>query len=676
LADKTAEAVRLTEVLSSVPQDGAARTALVKHLSDLQMTATELGLVHLGAALDETLSRLERESFGPGSLAAVQALAQRYGSLAAMTSHSGTHRVVPENAPSEDTLQPVADARLRGRIVLVADDEAEVRWLYVGLLREAGARVVEARDGAQALELALGDRPDLILADIVMPRLDGLGLCAAVRREPALDGVPVVLLSWRDDFLHRMRELQANAQGYLRKEVSARQVLDQVSGALEPITKLERLLEGELDVQGDLEAVGVSGLLRAIRRLRPDASVVIQDCWSLFELELHDGRIVDVTRTAIDGAITKGAAALPALVGMSSGRFIVAQRGSELVVDGGVALDGAFASTARRLGTILTSMARHPEYRIEFDEDVLGTYVRHCPARIQELIALLVTGQTPQALWESGAESRSLLDPLLVTLARQGAIRDVLASVRALESTPSAGRTAGHRWELNARRTEQDFRPVVEPIERENVRAQSAVAMQQEPANRVTSSAHPVWRLSAGTRAHAGAGASGFELELHTTSRLLGSGFLVLLSATVVFLVWVLLAPPLVPRARAPAEAPAASATRIAAGAEMAAPPAGASPAGFEPSDVSGTLRFGVDPSLQVGESQGVLELIGSSEIEVEVNGIERGSLPLTVVLDQGRHAVRYRFGPRATYRFYYIQAGTTRAVRAVNQPGGLIDAR
>jgi CheY-like chemotaxis protein len=666
--------MRLTEVVRGAPEDGIARAALAAHLSDLRSTAAELGLAHLEAALDETLTRLEQESFGPASLAAANSLALRYRSLAVMPADSGTHRVVTETARSEDTSRDLADGRLRGRSVLVADDEADVRGLYVGLLREAGARVVEARDGAQALELALGDRPDLILADIVMPRLDGLGLCAAVRREPALDGVPVVLLSWRDDFLHRMRELQANAQGYLRKEVPAPEVLDQVAGALEPLAALESLLEGERDVQGDLEALGVSGLLRAIRRLRPDSSVVFQDPWSLFELELRDGRIVDVTRTAIDGAITKGAAALPALVGMSSGRFVVAQPGSESVGHGD-SLDGAFASATRGLGAILGSLARHPDCRIDFDPDVLGTYVRHSPARVQGVIARLVAGQTPQALWKSGAESRLLLDPLLVTLARQGAIRDVIASVHVSDRAPSAARPADPRWGLNVRRSEQDSSPVVDPIERENFRAQSAAAMHREPANRVARWPHPVWRLSAGPRAHVGRGDSGFELELHMASRLLGSAFLVLLSATAAFLLWCALMRAVALRATVPRAAPAAQPTRLAR-AEVATPTAAMPPAGADLSAFSGTLRSGVDPSLEVGERQGVLELIGPSEIEVEVNGVERGSLPLAVVLDEGRHAVRYRFGPRTTYRFYYIRAGTTRSARAVTRPGGLVDAR
>ena len=92
-------------------------------------------------------------------------------------------------------ITPLSDEVLLGRRVLVADHVGPTRWSYVGLLRDAGARVTEARDGVEALELARAQPPDLILADMVMPRLDGLGLCAALREEPLLEGVAVVLLS-------------------------------------------------------------------------------------------------------------------------------------------------------------------------------------------------------------------------------------------------------------------------------------------------------------------------------------------------------------------------------------------------------------------------------------------------------------------------------------------------
>jgi len=197
---------------------------------------------------------------------------------------------------------PPVESKLRGRRILLAHDEAQVRWSCVGLLREAGARVIEARHGAHALELACEDPPDLILAHAVMKRLDGPGLYAAIRREPVLDGIPVVLFSW---------------------PVEVHQILDRVSRALEPLARLEASLNSEREARGDLEELGVSTLFRAVRRLRPNASIVLQDPWSLFELELHERRIARVTRTAIDGAVTRGAAALPALVGMSSGAVLV-----------------------------------------------------------------------------------------------------------------------------------------------------------------------------------------------------------------------------------------------------------------------------------------------------------------------------------------------------------------
>ena len=97
----------------------------------------------------------------------------------------------------------------------------------------------------------------------------------------------MVLLSWRDDFFHRMRELRAEAQGYLRKETPAREILGRVSRVLAPLEGLEAGLRSDRDVVGELGELGVSTLLRAVRRIRPSATIVIQDPWSLFDLALH-----------------------------------------------------------------------------------------------------------------------------------------------------------------------------------------------------------------------------------------------------------------------------------------------------------------------------------------------------------------------------------------------------
>ena len=663
--------MRLTEVLSIAPEDEAARAALAGYLGDLRRSAAELGFSHLEAAVAEALARLEREAFGPASLRAVRVLAWRYEPLAALPAQSGTHpAVTPPTEPS-----------LRGRSILVADDEAEVRWFYVGVLRESGARVIEARDGIEALELARRESPDVILADIVMPRLDGLALCAAVRREPLLDGVPVVLLSWRDDFLHRMRELRADAQGYLRKEVPARQVLDRVLGVLEPLTRLEEALKGEREARGDLEELGVTRLLQSVRRLRPNASVVLQDPWSLFDLELRDGRIVNLTRTAIDGVVKEGADACPALVGMSSGRFVVAERPGRLADEAPESLDDSFLEATRRLGTFLNAIAANPDCRVEFDPDVLGTYVRHSPVRVQRLIAALVAGGPPDVLWESGAGSRALVDALLITLARQGAIRDVRASERAAGGDTGAVGSPESGPELLQAEIEQDSVHVSDPIERQNVRAQSAVAMHREPANRASSWSYPIWRLGSGAAPGSTESSSGFGMELQATPRLFGLAFLVLLSATVAFLIWNETMP-----VGTPAGSPAVTARPIEIDdpvdvrvdlekpAPKALPPVAR--VGIDLSAFAGSLRAGVDPSLAVAEGQGALELTGPAEVSVEIDGVDRGTLPVTLALDEGTHRVRYQLGTRSTDRFYYLKSGATRALRVVTQPGGFVDAR
>jgi hypothetical protein len=100
------------------------------------------------------------------------------------------------------------------------------------------------------------------------------------------------------------------------------------------------------------------------------------------------------------------------------------------------------------------------------------------------------------------------------------------------------------------------------------------------------------------------------------------------------------------------------------------------SPDGLDLSAWRGKLRTGVDPSLDVAAGEGVLELSGPAEVIVEVDGVNRGTLPLTLVLDVGTHRVRYRLGAQSTDRFYYVKSGATRALQVITPPGGFVDAR
>jgi PAS domain S-box-containing protein len=133
---------------------------------------------------------------------------------------------------NDDGTDPTyADGTPRPR-VLVVDDNADMRNYVSGLLQDTYA-VHTAIDGAQALELARADPPDLVLTDVMMPRLDGFGLLAELRADPATLHVPVVMLSARSGDEAAVVGLEAGADDYLVKPFSARELRARVRANLE-----------------------------------------------------------------------------------------------------------------------------------------------------------------------------------------------------------------------------------------------------------------------------------------------------------------------------------------------------------------------------------------------------------------------------------------------------------
>src|SRR5690349_4180799 len=117
--------------------------------------------------------------------------------------------------------------------ILVADDNAEMRSFVRRLLAGADYDVVLAANGRAALDAARESRPALIVTDIVMPEMDGLGLLKAVRADPALRTVPVIVLTERGELDSRVEGLEAGADDYLVKPFSPRELLARVRTSLE-----------------------------------------------------------------------------------------------------------------------------------------------------------------------------------------------------------------------------------------------------------------------------------------------------------------------------------------------------------------------------------------------------------------------------------------------------------
>src|SRR5262249_32749753 len=112
--------------------------------------------------------------------------------------------------------------------VLVADDNADMRE-YVTNILAANFNVVTAHDGEEALERIRERAPDLVVTDIMMPRLDGLGLLRAIREDPVTRTLPVIFLSARAGEEMRVEGLQAGADDYLVNPFTANELRARVA---------------------------------------------------------------------------------------------------------------------------------------------------------------------------------------------------------------------------------------------------------------------------------------------------------------------------------------------------------------------------------------------------------------------------------------------------------------
>jgi DNA-binding response OmpR family regulator len=147
----------------------------------------------------------------------------------------------PEPGRAESGPAEFGDERMT---VLVVDDNADIRS-YVRRHLEPGYRVVEAADGAEALTQARRAIPDLVVSDIMMPGLDGHALFRALREDPELDLVPVILLTAQASPESRLQGLREGADDYLIKPFDPRELKARVDSLIASRRRLaERLAAG------------------------------------------------------------------------------------------------------------------------------------------------------------------------------------------------------------------------------------------------------------------------------------------------------------------------------------------------------------------------------------------------------------------------------------------------
>ena len=134
--------------------------------------------------------------------------------------------------------------------ILIIEDETPMRTALADLFVSEGYRVLTAADGESGLKRALAEKPDLILLDVMMPKLDGFALCAELRR--LANDLPVMMLTAKGQVEDRVTGLDAGADDYLVKPFSTEELLARVRALLRRVERITKspvkLRLGETDI--------------------------------------------------------------------------------------------------------------------------------------------------------------------------------------------------------------------------------------------------------------------------------------------------------------------------------------------------------------------------------------------------------------------------------------------
>jgi DNA-binding response OmpR family regulator len=132
----------------------------------------------------------------------------------------------------QDQRPPPDQPQARTVTILVADDEQDIRELVAYRLSRSGYRVIEARDGEEAFQLAADQALDMAVLDVMMPRLNGFDLTQRLRHIPATERLPILLMSASVQEADISRGFAAGADGYLTKPFTPDQLLTRVREVL------------------------------------------------------------------------------------------------------------------------------------------------------------------------------------------------------------------------------------------------------------------------------------------------------------------------------------------------------------------------------------------------------------------------------------------------------------
>lgn len=116
--------------------------------------------------------------------------------------------------------------------VLIVEDENDIRQNLAFSLKREGFNIIEAADGEQALAAAMSKKPDIVLLDLMIPKIDGLSVCKRLQAAPETENIPVIMLTAKGEEIDRIVGLELGAADYIVKPFSLREVALRIKGVL------------------------------------------------------------------------------------------------------------------------------------------------------------------------------------------------------------------------------------------------------------------------------------------------------------------------------------------------------------------------------------------------------------------------------------------------------------